>query len=219
MEQPPRDIQQRIQQLMTTDLLVPQPEEEQLEQLRQNAIRLTQEINTRVNSLHGYYLGLLDWHTDLQRREAELQALREEEEQMEEEEEEGEEEQTEEQTTFTEEEIGAGKCYFRVLKRFEKYANKPYKNIWTRYNNLRKQIKWIATRLVFPEQARNLAKALLEEMEKKVCPSVQDVIYYTTHVYQVSLRIAGYLHDPPTPQDLKNAARELHNFVRNEIGN
>ena len=70
MEQPPRDIQQRIQQLiqqlMTTD---PQ---ELLEQLRQGSIRLTQEINTRVNSLHGYYLGLLDWHTDLQRREAEL---------------------------------------------------------------------------------------------------------------------------------------------------
>ena len=213
MEQPPRDIQQLIQQLMATDLLEQQPEEEQLEQLRQNAIRLTQEINTRVNSLHGYYLGLLDWHTDLQRREAELQRREEDLQAL------REEEEMEEQRTFTEEEIGAGKCYFRVLKKFEKYANKSYKNIWTRYNNLRKQIKWIATRLGFPEQARNLAKALLEEMEKKVCPSVQDVIYYTTHVYQVSLRIAGYLHDPPTPQDLKNAARELHNFVRNEIGN
>lgn len=214
MEQPPRDIQQRIQQLMATDLLVPQPEEEQLEQLRQNAIRLTQEINTRVNSLHGYYLGLLDWHTDLQRREAELQRREEDLQAL------REEEQTEEQTTFTEEEIGAGKCYFRVLKKFEMYANKSYKNIWTRYNKLRKQITWISQRLVFPEHVRNLAKALLNEMENKVCSSVQDVIAYTTHVYQQSLRIAGYLQAYKyTREDLKNAATELHNFVRNEIGN
>ena len=206
MEQPPRDTQQ----LMATDLLVPQPEEEQLEQLRQNAIRLTQEINIRVNSLHGYYLGLLDWHTDLQRREAELQRREEDLQAL----------RHQDERTFTEEEIGTGKCYFRVLKKFEKYANKSYKNIWTRYNNLRKQITWISQRLVFPEHVRNLAKALLNEMENKVCSSVQDVIAYTTHVYQQSLRIVGYLQAYKyTREDLKNAATELHNFVRNEIGN
>ena len=68
MEQPPRDIQQ----LMATDLLEQQPEEEQLEQLRQDAIRLTREINNRVNSVHRYYLELLDWHEDLKRREEAL---------------------------------------------------------------------------------------------------------------------------------------------------
>ena len=203
MEQPPRDIQQLIAQLMATDLLEQQPEEEQLEQLRQDANRLTQEIQIRVNSLHGYYLGLLDWHTDLQRREEDLQALRH-----------------QDERTFTEEEIGTGKCYFRVLKKFEMYANKSYKNIWTRYNKLRKQITWISQRLVFPEHVRNLAKALLNEMENKVCSSVQGVIAYTTHVYQQSLRIAGYLQAYKyTREDLKNAATELHNFVRNEIGN
>ena len=116
--------------------------------------------------------------------------------------------------TFTEEEIGAGKCYFRVLKKFEKYANKPYKNIWTRYNNLRKQITLVSKRSAFPENARKLAEELLEEMENKVCSSVQDVIAYTTHVYQQSLRIVGYLQ---YSQDLANAATELHDYVKDEI--
>ena len=202
MEQPPRDIQQLIAQLMATDILEQTPEEEQLEQLRQDAIRVTREINNRVQSIHHYYTELLDWHEDLKRREEALQALKH-----------------QEEKTFTEEEIGTGKCYFRVLKKFEKYANKPYKNIWTRYNNLRRQITWISRRLVFPEQARNLAKALLEEMENKACSSVQGVITYTNHVYQQSLRIVGYLEYPPTPQELADAATELRDFVNNEIGN
>ena len=66
MEQPLRDIQQYIQQLMTTD---PQ---ELLEQLRQGSIRLTREINNRVQSTLRYCLEFLDWHTDLQKREEEL---------------------------------------------------------------------------------------------------------------------------------------------------
>ena len=193
MEEQPRDIQQVIAQLMA--------EEEQLEQLRQEAIRLTTEIEHHVNAVKGYYAELHEWHTDLQRREEELNALR----------------HQDERTDFAIEEIGAGKCYFRVLKKFEKYANKPYKNIWTRYNNLRKQITLVSKRSAFPENARKLAEELLEEMENKVCSSVQDVIAYTTHVYQQSLRIVGYLKYQNITQDLANAATELHNYVKDEI--
>ena len=193
MEEQPRDIQQVIAQLMA--------EEEQLEQLRQEAIRLTTEIEHHVQSVKGYYAELREWHTDLQRREQALQALKD-----------------EERTDFAIEEIGAGKCYFRVLKKFEKYANKPYKNIWTRYNNLRKQITLVSKRSAFPENARKLAEELLEEMENKVCSSVQDVIAYTTHVYQQSLRIAGYLQYQNITQNLANAATELHDYVKDEIG-
>ena len=189
MEEQPRDNQQLIARLMA--------EEEQLEQLRQEAIRLTTEITNHVQSVRHYYAELREWHTDLQRREQALQALKD-----------------EERTDFAIEEIGAGKCYFRVLKKFEKYANKPYKNIWTRYNNLRKQITLVSKRSAFPENARKLAEELLEEMENKVCSSVQDVIAYTTHVYQQSLRIVGYL---PYSRDLANAATELHNYVKDEI--
>ena len=193
MEEQPRDIQQVIAQLMA--------EEEQLEQLRQDAIRLTTEIEHHVNAVKGYYSYLREWHANLQRREQALQALKD-----------------EEKTDFAIEEIGAGKCYFRVLKKFEKYANKPYKNIWTRYNNLRKQITLVSKRSAFPENARKLAEELLEEMENKVCSSVQDVIAYTTHVYQQSLRIVGYLQYPNITQNLANAATELHDYVKDEIG-
>ena len=193
MEEQPRDIQQVIAQLMA--------EEEQLEQLSQDAIRLTTEIEHHVQSVRHYYAELREWHTDLQRREQALQALKD-----------------EERTDFAIEEIGAGKCYFRVLKKFEKYANKPYKNIWTRYNNLRKQITLVSKRSAFPENARKLAEELLEEMENKVCSSVQDVIAYTTHVYQQSLRIVGYLQYPNITQNLANAATELHDYVKDEIG-
>ena len=193
MEEQPRDIQQVIAQLMA--------EEEQLEQLSQDAIRLTTEIEHHVQSVRHYYAELREWHTDLQRREQALQALKD-----------------EEKTDFAIEEIGAGKCYFRVLKKFEKYANKPYKNIWTRYNNLRKQITLVSKRPAFPENARKLAEELLEEMENKVCSSVQDVIAYTTHVYQQSLRIAGYLQYQNITQNLANAATELHDYVKDEIG-
>ena len=194
MEEQPRDNQQVIAQLMA--------EEEQLEQLRQDAIRLTTEIEHHVNAAKGHYSYLREWHANLQRREQALQALR----------------HQDERTDFAIEEIGAGKCYFRVLKKFEKYANKPYKNIWTRYNNLRKQITLVSKRSAFPENARKLAEELLEEMENKVCSSVQDVIAYTTHVYQQSLRMVGYLQYPNITQDLKNAATELHDYVRDEIG-
>ena len=193
MEEQPRDIQQVIAQLMA--------EEEQLEQLSQDAIRLTTEIEHHVQSVRHYYAELREWHTDLQRREQALQARKD-----------------EEKTDFAIEEIGAGKCYFRVLKKFEKYANKPYKNIWTRYNNLRKQITLVSKRPAFPENARKLAEELLEEMENKVCSSVQDVIAYTTHVYQQSLRIAGYLQYQNITQNLANAATELHDYVKDEIG-
>ena len=192
MEEQPRDTQQLIARLMA--------EEEQLEQLRQDAIRLTLEIEHHVQSVRHYYAELREWHTDLQRREEELNALRH-----------------QNERTFTEEEIGAGKCYFRVLKKFEKYANKPYKNIWTRYNNLRKQITLVSKRSAFPENARKLAEELLEEMENKVCSSVQDVIAYTTHVYQQSLRIVGYLQYPNITQNLATAATELLDYVKDEI--
>ena len=178
-----------------------QSEEEQLEQLRQDAIRLTREIEQHVNAVKGYYSYLREWHANLQRREQALQALKD-----------------EERTDFAIEEIGAGKCYFRVLKKFEKYANKPYKNIWTRYNNLRKQITLVSKRSAFPENARKLAEERLEEMENKVCSSVQDVIAYTTHVYQQSLRIVGYLQYQNITQDLANAATELLDYVKDEIG-
>ena len=189
MEEQPRDNQQVIAQLMA--------EEEQLEQLRQEAIRLTTEIEHHVQSVRHYYAELREWHANLQRREQALQALKD-----------------EERTDFAIEEIGAGKCYFRVLKKFEKYANKPYKNIWTRYNNLRKQITLVSKRSAFPENARKLAEELLEEMENKVCSSVQDVIAYTTHVYQQSLRIVGYLQYQNITQNLANAATELHDYVK-----
>ena len=201
MEEQPRDTQQLIARLMATNIIEPQPEEVQIEQLVQDAIRLTREITNHVQSVRHYYAELREWHTDLQRREQALQALKD-----------------EEKTDFAIEEIGAGKCYFRVLKKFEKYANKPYKNIWTRYNNLRKQITLVSKRSAFPENARKLAEELLEEMENKVCSSVQDVIAYTTHVYQQSLRIVGYLQYQNITQDLANAATELHDYVKDEIG-
>ena len=88
------------------------------------------------------------------------------------------------------------------------------------FTKLRKTLTLVSERPTFPEQARNLAKALLDEMENKVCSSVQGVIAYTTHIYQRSLRIVGYLQAYQyTREDLKNAAKELHDFVRNEIGN
>ena len=201
MSEPPRDTQQLIARLMATNIIEPQPEEVQIEQLVQDAIRLTREITNHVQSVRHYYAELREWHADLQRREEELNALRH-----------------QDERTFTEEEIGAGKCYFRVLKKFEKYANKPYKNIWTRYNNLRKQITLVSKRSAFPENARKLAEELLEEMENKVCSSVQDVIAYTTHVYQQSLRIVGYLQYQNITQDLANAATELRDYVKDEIG-
>ena len=207
MEERPRDIQQIIAQLMATDPLEQQPEEEQLEQLRQDAIRLTREIEHHVGSVRRYYTELLDWHQDLQRREEALQALKEEE------------QETEEQTTFTDDEVGAGRCYFRVHKKFEKYANKPYKNIWTRYDKLRNILKYIAEHEDLPRLSRSRADTLLDDMERKICHSIEDVIAYTKHIYIQCLLIAGNRPAYDVLNDLKTVAIDLKDKVNDELGN
>ena len=207
MEQPPRDIQQLIARLMATNPTEPQAEEEQLEQLRQDVIRLFGEILNYVGSVRHYHNDILTWHMDLQRRERELQALKEEE------------QGTEEQTIFTDNEVGTGKCYFRVLKKFEKYANKPYKNIWTRYDKLRNILKYITEREDLPRLSRSRADTLLDDMERKICHSIEDVIVYTKRIYIQCLLIAGNNSPYDALKDLKTAAIDLKDKVNNEISN
>lgn len=208
MEQPPRDIEQAIARLMATDLNEQEHVGDRFDQLDEQILDVLNNLQQWNTDLRQYFNDLRIVHNDLRRREEELRRR-----------EEALEEQPEEQTDFTEEEIGAGRCYFRVLKKFEKYANKPYKNIWTRYDKLRNILKCIAEDEDLPRLSRSRAETLLDDMERKICRSIEDVIAYTKHIFIQCLLIAGNHPAFDVLKDLKTAAIDLKDKVNDEINN